>query len=245
RGFLIHGGEPVLWTAYVNGGSVPRGDAFTRAVTEIARRVGIDTSPLEQRRPRDRRAELLGAFFALATEELHSPRSARARAYLEQRGIPPTTESALGVVPPRDQARQALLQQGFTPHELQRAAALADGRWPGRLCGAWRDENGRIKTLWARQIDGTPSQPRYLYLANAPRASLPPYGLSDVLGAASEARCDLALVEGVLDVHQLRGRGFAPVAATGGAGASSFVFDKLAQLGVERVTLCFDRDNSG
>src|SRR5262249_28041760 len=106
-------------------------------------------------------------------------------------------------------------------------------------------ERGRIKTLWAREIDDASSQPRYLYLAKAPRASLPPYGLAEVLAAAPELRRDLALVEGVIDVHQLRGRGFAAVAATGGAGASSLAFDKLAQLGVERVTLCFDRDSAG
>ena len=28
RGFLVHGGDAMLWTAYVNGGSVPRGPQF-------------------------------------------------------------------------------------------------------------------------------------------------------------------------------------------------------------------------
>src|SRR4051812_5824142 len=79
RGFLIHGGEPVLWTAYVNGGPVPRGDAFAGAVAEIARRAGLETSPLEQRQSRDRRSELLTAVFALATQELAAPRGEHAR----------------------------------------------------------------------------------------------------------------------------------------------------------------------
>ena len=43
RGFLVHGGDSTLWTAYVNGGVIPRGDAFVAVVQEIAARAGIDT----------------------------------------------------------------------------------------------------------------------------------------------------------------------------------------------------------
>src|SRR5439155_17705379 len=55
RGFLIHGGEATLWTAYVCGGPVPRGESFMAAVVELARRAGVDTAPLERPAPRDRR----------------------------------------------------------------------------------------------------------------------------------------------------------------------------------------------
>src|SRR5918999_3628641 len=40
RGFLVHGGEPMLWTAYVNGGHVPRGGDFVSAVRGPAERAG-------------------------------------------------------------------------------------------------------------------------------------------------------------------------------------------------------------
>jgi hypothetical protein len=40
-----------------NGGSVPRGADFVRAVTELAQRAGVDPSPLQRPRPRDRRAD--------------------------------------------------------------------------------------------------------------------------------------------------------------------------------------------
>src|SRR5919108_4897302 len=63
RGFLVHGGEPMLWTAYVNGGTVPRGADFVRVVRVLAERAGVDPSPLERSRPRDRRADLLETFF--------------------------------------------------------------------------------------------------------------------------------------------------------------------------------------
>ena len=88
RGFLVHGGGSVLWTAYLNGGVVPRGPEFVRTVEELARRAGLDPGLLERRRPRDRRCELLQAVFALAEAELRGERGANARAYLEERGFP-------------------------------------------------------------------------------------------------------------------------------------------------------------
>src|SRR5579864_4087982 len=48
RGFLVHGAEATLWTAYVSGGTVPRGIEFVRAVEEIALRAGVDPSPVER-----------------------------------------------------------------------------------------------------------------------------------------------------------------------------------------------------
>jgi hypothetical protein len=32
----------VLWTSYLNGGEVPRGDAFRSVVRELADRAGVD-----------------------------------------------------------------------------------------------------------------------------------------------------------------------------------------------------------
>src|SRR6266511_5616421 len=58
-GFLVHGGKLVFWTAYVNGGTVPKGAEFVRAVREIAERARVDPAPLDRPQPRDRRAELL------------------------------------------------------------------------------------------------------------------------------------------------------------------------------------------
>src|SRR3990172_3153667 len=48
RGFLIHGADAVLWTAYLSGGQVPRGAEFVRTVRELAERAGVDTAPLER-----------------------------------------------------------------------------------------------------------------------------------------------------------------------------------------------------
>src|SRR4051812_32310504 len=72
RGFLVHGGDPMLWTAYVNGGAVPRGEDFARVVRDLAQRAGVDTAPLERPAPRDRRTDLLHDFFTLCRWELTS-----------------------------------------------------------------------------------------------------------------------------------------------------------------------------
>jgi DNA primase len=111
---------------------------------------------------------------------------------------------------------------------------------------AWRDERGKARTFWARSLsESADPDARYLYLRGSRRAELPPYGLSEVLAASYEKRRDLVLVEGVFDLHQLRAHGVENVAALGGTGARSELFDRLASLGVEAATLCLDNDDAG
>ena len=170
-----------------------------------------------------------------------SERGDAARAYLEQRGFPHDAieGSGLGVVPAFEAARRALTQAGFRDAEIRAAGVVSDSRWPGRLCGAWRTEWGRIGTLWTRAIDdGEAAGKRYLYLHGASRTDLPPYGLARGLK-------ELVLVEGFFDYHQLRARGVENVAALGGTSTNSRLFERLSQLGVKEVTLCFDSDAAG
>jgi DNA primase len=246
RGFLIHGADPVLWTAYLNGGQVPRGADFARTVETLAERAGVDTAPLERRQPRDRKAELLEHFFELAKRGLAGEQGAPARVYLESRGFPSgsAAEWALGVVP--SDTPDELRRAGFTTEEIESSGLVADRRWSGRICGAWRSERGAIRTFWARAIDESGDRDsKYLYLRGARRTGLPPYGLSDVLRVPMGERGDLVIVEGLLDVHHMRARGVANVVALGGTGAESATFERLAGLGFERVTLCLDRDGPG
>lgn len=231
----------MLWTAYLAGGDPPRGAEFVRVVAELADRAGIDSAPIERETPRDRRADLLEEFFTLAQRELVSDRGNAARAYLEQRGLPRDAieGSGLGVVPPSEPAQRALAQAGFRDAEIRAAGVLADSRWPGRLCGAWRTEWGRIGTLWTRGIDDAEAaETRYLYLRGASRTDLPPYGLGRGLR-------ELVLVEGFFDYHQLRARGVENVAALGGTSTNSRLFERLSRLGVQEATLCFDADAAG
>jgi DNA primase len=246
RGLYIHGEDRVvLWTEYVNGGTVPKGTDFIRAVKEIAVRAGVDPSPLERSQPRDRRADLLQAFFDHCQRELASERGAQARAYLERRGFPAeaTDENGLGLVPAAAHTRQQLERANYSDAEVKASRVLADSRWPGRLCGAWRDEWGRIGTFWARALDD--HEPRYLYLRGARRTHLPPYGLSDVLRLPEHERRELVLVEGLVDVHHLRAKGIANVAAIGSARIQAEKLVRVFKHGIETVTLALDNDESG
>jgi DNA primase len=137
-------------------------------------------------------------------------------------------------------------EAGYRPEEIAKAGVLADSRWPGRLCGAWRDGYCRIGTFWARALDDTESAgTRYLYLRGASRTNLPPYGVSDMLVGRADARCEITLVEGFFDVHQLRAHGVENVAALGGTSTRPQTFERLHQLGIEAVTLCLDSDEAG
>jgi DNA primase len=241
RGFLVHGAEPMLWTAYLAGGVPPRGAEFVRVVGELADRAGVDSAPIERETPRDRRAELLEEFLKLAQRELVSDRGDTARAYLEQRGFPldGLEDSGLGLVPPFGPGQQELRQSGYSDDELSSSGLFADRRWPRRLCGAWRNEWGRIGTFWARSVDDIEAaETRYLYLRGTGRTNLPPYGLARGIR-------ELVLVEGFFDYHQLRARGVENVAAIGGTATNARLFERLSHLGIEEVTLCLDGDSAG
>jgi Toprim-like/DNA primase catalytic core, N-terminal domain len=247
-GFLVHGGEPMLWTAYLNGGNVPRGADFLRAVRQLAERAAVDPVPLENRRPRDRRADLLHDFFELCRRELATEGGAEARAYLERRGLPAESiaESGLGLVPDSRKTRSLLERSGYTREEIANAGILADSRWPGRLCGAWRNDHGKIGTLWARSPDSQVSpDTRYLYLRGASRTTLPPYGLCDLLARPHNGRREIVLVEGIFDLHQLRASAIENVAALGGTSVTPQTFERLHRLGVDVVTLSLDNDEAG
>jgi DNA primase len=122
---------------------------------------------------------------------------------------------------------------------------LADGRWPSRLCGAWRDERGGIGTLWARSLQHAGNSSRYLYLRGASRSGLPPYGLADILRLPLDDRREITLVEGLIDVHHLRSKGFRSVAAIGGARVQPEALRRFGRLGIDSVVLALDNDASG
>lgn len=246
-GLLVHGGEPIPWTAYLNNGSLPRGPDFLRTVKQLAERAGVDPAPLDRAQSVDRRAELQEAFFQLCRRELAGKRGAAARAYLQQRGFPPDTipNTGLGVVPAAIPTGRQLERSGYQLTEIAAAGILADARWPGRLCGAWRDQHNRIGTLWARSLNDADTDSRYLYLKGATRTNLPPYGLADLLARMRDGRRELVLVEGVLDLHQLRAHGIENIAALGGTATCPQTFERLHRLGIETVTLCLDNDQAG
>jgi DNA primase len=248
RGFLIHGQGAVLWTTYLNDGQPARGRDFIGMVRTLAARAGIDATGLD-RAPTtaERRASLLAEAFALAQRELARERSGEARGYLAQRGIPADRlgDCELGLMPSHEGLRAALLSARYTTSEIVASQLLADERWPGRILGAWHDDSRHVRTLWARST-AADDETRYLYLRSAARPGDVPYALSGLLGTQPrEARRDLVLVEGVMDVHTLHAHDIPNAAALGGVVASHRLFEHLSDLGVERAFLAFDNDPPG
>jgi DNA primase len=204
-------------------------------------------SPIEHAELRDRRGELFVDFFRLCHGELQGPAGAPARAYLQSRGFSADSigQVDLGVVPPELFTKNALEAAGYAELEIAQSGLLADGRWPGRLCGAWWDERGRIGTFWARSLGNSDTAARYLYLRGGRRSALPPYGLADVLRLSSAERREVVLVEGLIDIHSLRADGYSSVVAVGGTRVSPQSIARLPRLGVELVVLAFDNDGPG
>ena len=91
-GFLVFGAEPVRWLALVAGEERPTGRAFVEAVRELARRTGIDTTPIDTPRvvPELRQVgeAIRDAVFDVAQRTLKDKRHNQAAlAYLARRGI--------------------------------------------------------------------------------------------------------------------------------------------------------------
>ena len=246
-GFLVHGGDAMLWTAYLNSGFVP-------AAKRSRRSFGRSPSGQEWRphrstdhdhataEPTSSRASPHSVARSCAgTRELRRGRTWRDADYPPARSIMPD----LGVVPRELFTKNALEAAGYSELEIAQSGVLADGRWPGRLCGAWRDERGKVRTLWARSLKDSDSSSRYLYLTGASRSGLPPYGLSDVLRLPPSERSELLLVEGLMDVHHLHAKGLPNVAAVGGARLSSDLIPRIGRLGFDTIVLAFDNDAAG
>jgi DNA primase len=207
----------------------------------------VDTTPIDRSQPRDRSIALLHDFFTACRIELRGRSGAQARGYLEGRGLPTDAidRCGLGVVPAERDTKRLLEAGGYTEHEIASSGVLTDHRWPGRVCGGWRDEQGFIRTLWARSLSDDDTAPRFLYLRGASRTGLPAYGFSTVLELPLPERRELVIVEGLLDVHHLRAKGLANVAAIGSARIQPETLAGLTRYGIETVTLVFDNDEPG
>lgn len=248
-GFYIYGAGAVPWLAHLGAGDVPRGRDYVEAVRRLAQTVGVDTSPIEHPAPRAapgaaRLRDVRETYFKRCVETYqHTKRGAAARAYLAERAILGTNAAEitglLGVAPHASEARRLLSAAGFTRGEVEASGVLADARWTGRIVGAWRDEQDRIATLWARATNhDTDAAQRYLYLRGATRPALP------YLASRVRSR-EVVIVEGVLDALALQAHGCASAVALGGSSASEATWSALARHGIRHATLCLDYDATG
>ena len=229
---------------------------FPEAVRTLAKQAGValpdDRSPGDSGRDELLRAmELAGRFY---TESLAKPAGAKARTYLDGRGLDPeiARRFSLGYAPEgwdhlRDFMRtehvneEVLLAVGLVV-KRESGSGVYD-RFRGRLMFAIRDLQGRVVAFGGRAFGD--EQPKYL---NSPETPLYTKGhllyAADVSRDAIRAKNRALVVEGYVDCLMAHQYGFTETVAALGTAFTA------VQLGVlhrycEEVITFFDADAAG
>src|SRR5271165_5347627 len=233
---------------------------FLEAVADLAERAGLEL-PKEAEGAREPGTVDLYEVLARAARffEQNLADNARARAYLEHRGIdaPTSARFALGYAPDswnallnrfggREEERRQLLQAGLIVERDARGGGAQGGfydRFRDRLMFPIRDSRGRVLGFGGRVIEQ--GEPKYL---NSPETPLfhkgrELYGLYE----ARQARADfkrLMVVEGYMDVVRLHQAGINYAVATLGTATTQEHLNKIFRMTSE-VVFSFDGDRAG
>jgi DNA primase len=238
---------------------------FIEAIEKLAGEAGLAVpraTPQERERAQQQKT-LLGVLEAAAVfyeARLASPAGARARNYLDERGLDAETirHFRLGWAPDERQALRRSLSADFSESLLIEAgllrrpsSAAADepiDYFRSRVMFPIGDRTGRVIAFGGRMIgDG---QPKYL---NSPETTL--FEKGRVLYGWAAARAGLSrealsagpgviVTEGYMDVIALHRAGFPTAVAPLGTALTDFQLHDLWRLGSEPV-LCFDGDAAG
>jgi DNA primase len=236
--------------------------AFPEAVEELAGRLGLEVpreggSDAGAKRADEPLYELAAKVARFYVESL--AREARARAYLERRGLSAETleRFQIGYAPNSwnevlkrfgagDSERQRLSDLGLI---IERERVQAQGgeryydRFRDRIMFPIRDTRGRVIAFGGRVIDA--GEPKYL---NSPETVLfhkgrELYGLYETRRARSTLR-SLVVVEGYMDAVRLHQEGVDYAVATLGTATTPEHFRRIFRL-VADVVFAFDGDRAG
>ncbi len=235
---------------------------FPGAVEALAERYGVDLER-EAEDPRAERArrhrarlyqvlERTAAFFVAYLWD--SPKAAKARSYLEGRGLGEKVlrDFGVGYAPSAwDQVLVNAQRAGFKVEELVAAGLVQRGRQGGhydrfrsRITFPIRDQRGRAVGFGARALSAD-SKPKYL---NSPEGEL--YRKSETLYGIDRARAEIAkagraiVVEGYTDVLALHQAGITGSVAIMGTAITPEQLKTLSGL-TDAVVLALDADRSG
>ncbi|GAA3926174.1 DNA primase [Luteimonas lutimaris] len=233
---------------------------FLDAVDELAKRAGIEVPRETQQRNENSDAkELFGALEAAAhffRKHLagSAPQGAKARAYLDGRGVDKAIREqfAIGYAPDGFSAlRDALGTDARRMNLLERAGLFSKNdrgnvydKFRDRVMFPIHDRRGRPIAFGGRVLDADAS-PKYL---NSPETALfhkgrELYGLWQVRQANSRIE-RLIVVEGYMDVVALFQHGVTTAVATLGT-ATTPDHAELLFRNAPDVYFCFDGDNAG
>ena len=233
------------------------GSDFAETVRALAQEFGVDI-PARGDDGREARTSLLHGANEAALDYfragLRSPAGARARAYLEQRGVPQDLieRFALGFAPPGwDGLLAELKKRGISTAHAEEAGLVAprrtgDGhydRFRARLIFPITEANGRVIGFGGRALgDDTP---KYLNSPESPiyRKGRALFGLSLATDAIrKEGRA--IVVEGYFDLIALHRVGFANGVAPCGTALTEEHAKRLRRY-TKEVVLLFDGDSAG
>jgi DNA primase len=238
------------------------GVEFRDAVEFLADRYGIalsleaaDAGEVDRRRRRERLYELLGKTASFYARYLWESReAARARAYLEGRGLGRDALSHYGVgyAPSAwDRVLTSALGSGFGEDELLAAGLAQRGRQGGlydrfrsRIMFPLRDSRGRVLGFGARAMREE-QRPKYLNTSETEiyRKGRSLFGL-DLARSHATREGRVIVVEGYTDVIALQQGGIQNVVAAMGTALTDDQVAELARL-ARVVLLAFDADRSG
>jgi DNA primase len=238
------------------------GLAFPDAVESLAERYGVelkreseDPAAEARRRRRGRLYEVLERTAAFYSSYLwDSEKAAKARQYLEERGLGEDVLRSfdVGMAPSAwDQVLTSAQRAGFKVEELRDAGLIQKGKQGGhydrfrsRIMFPIRDQRGRVVGFGARALRPD-SKPKYL---NSPEGEL--YRKSETLYGIDRARGEIAkagravVVEGYTDVLALHQAGIAETVAIMGTAITPEQLQALSGL-TDTVVLALDADRSG
>jgi DNA primase len=230
---------------------------FPEAVRALAERTGVEL-PTRRESEADGKFETLRRIMALAAEfysqALWQPEGARAREYLDRRGVDPEVARrfGLGHAPESWNALlTALTRQSIAEDQLVQAGLVQPrqtgsgfyDRFRGRLLFPIRDVQGRVIAFGGRALAG--EEPKYL---NSPETPLYVKGQTlyalDVARAGIRERSRAILVEGYLDCLMAHQHGFGETVAALG---TAFTATQLGLLRrhADEVIAVFDADAAG
>ena len=230
---------------------------FPEAVRTLAERTAVEL-PTQRQPEADGKLEGLRRAMALASEfyarTLWQPEGAKARDYLDKRGVDPDVAKrfGLGYAPEgwnallsamaRESIGEGLLAEAGLAVPRQTGNGFYD-RFRGRLLFPIRDIQGRVIAFGGRALAG--EEPKYL---NSPETPL--YSKGHTLYALDVARAGIRdkgrviIVEGYLDCLMAHQHGFAETVAALG---TAFTGNQLGLLRryAEEVVALFDADAAG
>jgi DNA primase len=237
------------------------GLSFPEAVESLAERFGVeiereaeDPKVEAARRRKTRLTELLERTAAFYTTFLaDSPKAAKARDYLEQRGLSSEVLADFGVgfaPSPYDTVLMRGQRAGFKPDELIAAGLIQQGKrgpydkFRSRIMFPIRDARGRMAGFGGRATT-TDQKPKYM---NSPEGELFHksrilYGLDKARGAIAKAG-RAVVVEGYTDVLALHQAGIGEAIAVMGTAITEEQLGLLSGL-CETVVLAMDADSAG